>query len=317
MSFIRFLPKYVKGLLTCVYLFTVGVAKAPNRLFIYQLCRRFGWKVDEFPPEIPRVPSSRFLSGDAAVRLSQLDVVPGNVSLTELTVIAAICARRKPATIFEIGTCDGRTTLNLADNSPPLTRTYTLDLPASQIGATAHALAPGEEAFVPKGASGSRFRDSPHAARITQLYGDSATFDFSPYRGEIDLVFVDASHAYEYALADSRTALELVRPGGFILWHDYGIGRLARCESRAERALPFGTATEESPVDRGHIPRDSRESSIAGAGTRKLAATSRGGAPSLRCARSRDSRGRPVQRHSVRTSACRRARDRPSPGVRV
>jgi predicted O-methyltransferase YrrM len=224
MSLIRFLPKYAKGLLTCAYVFTVGVAKPSNRLFIYQLCRRFGWDVDEFPPKIPQVSSSQFLSSAAAVRLSQLEAAAGNVSLTELAVIAAICARRGPATIFEIGTFDGRTTLNLAENSPPGAKIYTLDLPASQIDATAHTLALGEDAFVRKAASGARFTSSAHAARITQLYGDSATFDFLPYRGGIDLIFVDASHAYEYVLADSRTALNLIRPGGFILWHDYGTG---------------------------------------------------------------------------------------------
>ncbi len=224
MSPIRFLPKYAKGLVTCAYVFTVGVAKESNRLFIYQLCRRFGWNVDEFPPEIPLVPQSRFLTGASAVRLSQLDVEPGNVSLTELTVLAAICAARQPATIFEIGTFDGRTTLNLAENSPPETRIYTLDLPAGEVDTTAHALAAGEDAFVRKSASGARFVSSPYASRITQLYGDSARFDFSPYRGAIDLVFVDASHAYEYVLTDSRNALELLRPGGIILWHDYGTG---------------------------------------------------------------------------------------------
>ena len=38
----------------------------------------------------------------------------------------------------------------------------------------------------------------------------------------MDFVFVDASHAYEYVLNDSRIALNLLRQGkGIILWHDY------------------------------------------------------------------------------------------------
>lgn len=57
--------------------------------------------------------------------------------------------------------------------------------------------------------------------RVKQLFGDSADFDFSPY--EVDFVFVDGSHAYEYVMSDSRRALAMLRNGrGLVLWHDYG-----------------------------------------------------------------------------------------------
>ena len=55
------------------------------------------------------------------------------------------------------------------------------------------------------------------------MYGDSATFDWSPHAGRAGIVFVDGSHAYDYARKDSETALRLVRPGGVVLWHDYGV----------------------------------------------------------------------------------------------
>jgi hypothetical protein len=58
--------------------------------------------------------------------------------------------------------------------------------------------------------------------RITQLYGDSGTFAFEPYYDSVDLVFVDASHAYEYVVNDSLHALRMLRGGrGTIVWHDY------------------------------------------------------------------------------------------------
>lgn len=56
-----------------------------------------------------------------------------------------------------------------------------------------------------------------------QLRGDSATFDWSPHVGRAGLVFVDGSHAYDYVRKDSETAMRLVRPGGVVLWHDYGV----------------------------------------------------------------------------------------------
>ena len=38
----------------------------------------------------------------------------------------------------------------------------------------------------------------------------------------MDLVFVDAAHDYVHGLPDSINALRLVRPGGIVVWHDYG-----------------------------------------------------------------------------------------------
>ena len=57
--------------------------------------------------------------------------------------------------------------------------------------------------------------------KITQLFGDSKSFDAAPYAGQCDLVFVDGSHAYSYVKNDTEKALAMTRPGGVILWHDY------------------------------------------------------------------------------------------------
>ena len=55
---------------------------------------------------------------------------------------------------------------------------------------------------------------------VQQHFGDSATFDFSPFEGSCDLVFVDGAHTADYVEIDTRTALRLVRPGGTIVWDD-------------------------------------------------------------------------------------------------
>ena len=64
-----------------------------------------------------------------------------------------------------------------------------------------------------KDVSGTRFRGTDCESRITQLYGDSATYDFSRHVGTVDLVFVDGSHSYEYVVSDSRLSLSLLRGG--------------------------------------------------------------------------------------------------------
>jgi predicted O-methyltransferase YrrM len=57
--------------------------------------------------------------------------------------------------------------------------------------------------------------------KIRQLFADSKTLDAGEWVGKCDVVFVDGSHAYSYVVADSAKALELLRPGGVVLWHDY------------------------------------------------------------------------------------------------
>ena len=151
----------------------------------------------------------------------------GDVNLAELAVLATAAASvTGGAEIIEIGTFDGRTTLNLALNASPHLAVFTLDLPPD--AAPKFDLAPGERAFVEKPRSGRHFVEAegewaPSARRITQLFGDSATFDWSAHHGRAGLVFVDGSHAYDYVIADTDTALSLIAQKGVVIWHDYGV----------------------------------------------------------------------------------------------
>jgi len=151
----------------------------------------------------------------------------GNVTEGELALLATAATLVSPdCDVVEIGTFDGRTTLNLAINTPPDVVVNTLDLPPEMT--TQFDLHPSERRFVEKPKPGARFRTaappwSERSAQIRQHLGDSATFDFSALYGRAGLVFVDGSHAYEYALADSDTAFKLVAPHGVVIWHDYGV----------------------------------------------------------------------------------------------
>lgn len=151
----------------------------------------------------------------------------GNVRISELAILSALDAScRNGSNLFEIGTFDGRTALNFALNAPAACRIFTLDLPPDHV--TKYPLAPGERHMVEKPSPGCRYRKyrNKHPAaisRVHQLLGDSAAFDYSPYANSCSLVFVDGSHAYDYALSDTRAAMGIVEDGGIIVWHDYGI----------------------------------------------------------------------------------------------
>jgi predicted O-methyltransferase YrrM len=150
--------------------------------------------------------------------------IDGNVSLLELLILCTVAKEYNVKSAFEIGTFNGRTALNLALNMSTDARVYTLDLPFESVGKTEGLLDKGDVHYVTNHTPGELFQkfSGRGGARITQLLGDSASFDYAPYRGMQDLVFIDGAHSYDYVKRDTETALSLLRDGkGFIFWHDY------------------------------------------------------------------------------------------------
>jgi len=139
---------------------------------------------------------------------------------TALLIAAAQAVSAKR--IFEFGTFLGTTTFNLALNIPADGRVFTLDL--DEVSAEELSQHPSD-APLTKAHLAARpdFEGSSVAERITQLQGNSIAFDFSPWAGSIDLVFVDGGHDLETVTADTEAAFRLVagdRPS-CVLWHDY------------------------------------------------------------------------------------------------
>ncbi len=217
----RFLPKYLYAGVSSLFLFTLGVFARRHRFLIFQIAKHFGMTMPAEAEQLPILPLRRVLESKLDLTLLEPLAEGGNVSMLELLVIASLARQADPPTVFEIGTFDGRTTLNIAANLKPPGNVFTLDLPQAGLGETKFELAPGEGAFVNKPISGAKFARTTYNEQITQLFGDSATFDFSPYQGHMGLIFVDGSHAYDYVCQDTKTALQLASNGAIILWHDY------------------------------------------------------------------------------------------------
>lgn len=142
-----------------------------------------------------------------------------NLTLDELAVMALTCQWLKPSVVFEFGTFNGRTTLNLAANTPADAKIYTLDLPDA--GETEFDVERRDKDFHLEERSGSYFRGTVFSGKIEQLWCDSARFDETSLREQVDLVFVDGAHSFDYVRSDTTKALAMLRPGGVILWHDY------------------------------------------------------------------------------------------------
>lgn len=153
----------------------------------------------------------------------QVGGVAGGTSDFEAWILAVLARRARVA--FEFGTATGKTTYLMARNLPRGGRVVTITLAPEQVAAYADAAgdstAAGQWARDESAFTTFLYSGSDVEGQITQLFGDSKTFDESPYASQCDLIFVDGSHAYSYVMSDSRKALRMLAPGGVVLWHDY------------------------------------------------------------------------------------------------
>lgn len=206
----------------CLNLFTVGLLRRQYRGLVYNIWALLRSQYFTRRLIAPVALTSLVPAAEVDMRLCMQEWVMGNVSIYELLVLVELLRVHRPLACFEIGTFDGRTTLNMAANTPEETVIYTLDLPREQMNDTAFPLDLLDLNVVDKEISGARYRGRVWERKIRQLYGDSATFDYTPYEGKIDFIFIDGSHTYDYVVSDSLNAINLLRNGkGIILWHDY------------------------------------------------------------------------------------------------
>ncbi len=208
----RFARVYLRALAAAAYIFSVGWTRRRNRVILLELANSVAMAPLE--PRVPAVDVADLVDPAHTYTLREIFRGPANVTADELAIITALVGAANPRVVLEIGTDDGRTTLNLALNAPRAT-VYTLDLP------------PAERRFAPdQDPVGRRFRGTELAARIVQLYGDSATVDLSELHGAVDFAFIDGSHEYGAVLSDSRRVVDGLASDGpgapTVVWHDYG-----------------------------------------------------------------------------------------------
>jgi hypothetical protein len=172
---------------------------------------------------IPTVDPEQLFPGLFHQNVSLLDLGsrPGGTTFFETYLMACLIKSLGARTIFEFGTFEGRTTLQLALNAPEEATIYTLDLPECN-PSTRFDLAFPNEASSRKLPIGGLFQQRAESGKIMQLLLDSANMDFDPFRGKIDFVFVDADHGISYVKSDSENAFSMLSPQGVVLWHDYG-----------------------------------------------------------------------------------------------
>ena len=153
----------------------------------------------------------------------------GNINLLESVALSYVVRAAEPRTVFEIGTFDGFSTYHLAKNSGKNTKIYTLNLPVEQ--GAAESFSPyslieyrgdsSTHAELRDRGLGSIYKATDAAYKVAQLFGDSLTYDYTPFLGQVDLIFIDGGHSYRHVTSDTDNALRMVSDRGIIVWHDF------------------------------------------------------------------------------------------------
>lgn len=158
---------------------------------------------------------------EGAILETDLDVVQNDCDLHgrkrhDAEVLCALAANAS-GLCLDLGTSHGRSAFKLATNLGDRGTVFTVNLLPEQCRASSGQLVTH---LLTREQIGSFFRERG-LKNVTQIYADTAAWDVPEEIRDLAVVFVDAAHDTERVYRDSRKIYDLVRPGGFICWHDF------------------------------------------------------------------------------------------------
>ncbi|HTP32841.1 MAG TPA: class I SAM-dependent methyltransferase [Candidatus Acidoferrales bacterium] len=224
---------------------------------------------------LPRVHLTRVFPGIEEVGIQLLNLYQRKIGLSvdaaELMVLCAIERFIGASNVLEIGTYDGNTALNLAANLSGDGRVTTVDLPTEWDRKFVYEVPDNHWNVTDRQGVGSQYRNTPYQSRIRQVLGDSAGVDWKELNPPFDLIFIDGCHYSEYVRVDTRNALANIRPGGVIVWHDYGdIKDVSRVVDETARGMTAFAIRGTRLAVGWQGPRPERANSLVTAGAKSV-----------------------------------------------
>ena len=153
--------------------------------------------------------------------------IVGMTSNYEAWIISSLSKVSK--TIFEFGTCSGKTTYLMALNSPESAKIISLTLKPENLGNIEKNNLDNKISFrniinesIYKN---FLFTGSKLENKIDVIFQNSLDFDETQYNNFFDLIFIDGGHTYSVVKSDTQKAFKMISKNGIILWHDYVPGK--------------------------------------------------------------------------------------------
>ena len=145
-----------------------------------------------------------------SISLGPMTFLDGGSLPTDMMLLASLAEGIKDCHYFEIGTWRGESVAAIASRASSC---FSLCLTDDEM----RALGMHEKSIE------SHMMFSKDLENVTQLRGDSRTFDFASVKKKFDLVFIDGNHHYDCIISDTRSVFKhLVKEDGIVVWHDYG-----------------------------------------------------------------------------------------------
>lgn len=154
----------------------------------------------------------------STITLALFNKTHASLSVLEWISLVLLVKKAKAKSVFEFGTYKGVSITQLALNLAEDSQIRTLDLP-DQSSIELNISDPDELQIAREGGKGSLVPEHLRS-RVQFLKQDSAKFDEQPLAGQVDFIFVDGAHSYDYVKNDSEKAWRMLRSGGIVAWHD-------------------------------------------------------------------------------------------------
>lgn len=154
----------------------------------------------------------------------------GDADPQNLRLISRLAKYTEPEILLEIGTFRGKTTYNLARNTPENAMVITVALPKEDVDDIKIGYGTDLEYFQTRDEIGMFFRGTEEEKKIWQVFADSRSPEcarridaFCGQKPRIDFAFIDGSHDYESIRDDfQHLALPRMGQGGVVVFDNYG-----------------------------------------------------------------------------------------------